>query len=100
MTVFAFDAPVLLHSPLSTAIKTADEAACIVRSCLQERFTMAGLTALLKLERAAEGVEVAEARQAFWSWASSEQLLVRRATPESGDVSNCENARLFSVVGS
>jgi hypothetical protein len=99
MTDFAFDVPVLLHSPLSTAVATAEEAARIVRSCLQERFTMAGLTALLMLERAAEGAEVAEARQAFWSWASNEQLLVRRGIPESGHVSNCENAAPFSVVG-
>jgi hypothetical protein len=42
---------------------------------LRQRFTVAGLTALLMLERAAEGSEVEQAREAFWSWASSEQLL-------------------------
>ena len=86
MTDFAFDAPVLLRSPLSTAITTVEQATWIVRCCLRERFTMAGLNALLMLERAAEGAEVAQARQAFWSWASSEQLLVPRGgTPGSGD---------------
>jgi hypothetical protein len=72
---FAFDMPVLLHSRLGAPIRTAEEAAGIVRSCLRERFTMAGLTALLMLERAAEGSEIEEARQAFWTWASSERLL-------------------------
>jgi hypothetical protein len=75
MKDLAFDMPVLLHSPLGTPIRTAEETACIIRTCLRERFTMAGLNALLMLERAAEGDEVEEARQAFWSWASSEQLL-------------------------
>jgi hypothetical protein len=75
MTRCAFDIPVLLESQLGAPIRTAEEAADIIRSCLRERFTMAGLTALLMLERAAEGCEVREARQAFWSWASSEQLL-------------------------
>jgi hypothetical protein len=75
MNDFPFDSPVLLHSRLSAPIRTAEEAASVVRSCLRERFTMAGLNALLMLERAAEGREIEEARQAFWTWASSEQLL-------------------------
>ena len=75
MKDFAFDMPVRLHSPPGRPIRTVEEAACLIRSCLRQRFTMAGLNALLMLERAAEGDEVAEAREAFWSWASSEQLL-------------------------
>ena len=76
MSEFAFATPVLLHSPLRASIRTAEEAACVVRSCLQDRFTMAGLTALLVLERAAEGAEVEQARHTFLSWAASERLLV------------------------
>jgi hypothetical protein len=75
MNDFAFRIPVLLDSRLGAPIRTAEEAAGIVRSCLRERFTMAGLNALLMLERAAEGSEIEEARQAFWTWASSERLL-------------------------
>jgi hypothetical protein len=79
MKDFAFDMPVLLHSPLGTPIRTVEQAACIIRSGLRQRFTMAGLNALLMLERAAEGDEVEEARQAFRAWASSEQLLALRS---------------------
>jgi hypothetical protein len=79
MKDLAFDMPVRLRSA-AAAIRTADEAACFLRSHLRDRVTFAGLNALLKLERAAEGDEVVEeARQAFCSWASGEQLLGSRA---------------------
>ena len=62
----AFDVPVPL--PLSEQpIRTVGEAASFVRSRLQAQFTMDRLTTLLVLERAAEGSEIAEARQRFCS---------------------------------
>ncbi|HEX2216185.1 MAG TPA: hypothetical protein VHG27_05765 [Xanthobacteraceae bacterium] len=75
MKDFAFERPVLLGAPARAQIRTAEEAAHILRSRLRERFTIAGLNALLMLERAGETDEVEEARQAFCSWASNEQLL-------------------------
>ena len=73
-TDYAFDLPVLLRSPSGTLIRTVEQAACILRSNIRERFTMEGLNTLLMLERAAEGDEIQEARRAFCSWASHEGL--------------------------
>ena len=67
----AFDEPVIVQIA-SQPIRTVDQAAQIVRSHLRTQFTMQRLTTLLVLERAADGLEVAEARQAFCSWASKE----------------------------
>ena len=69
----AFDEPVIVQIS-SQPIRTVDQAAEIVRAHLRTQFTMQRLTTLLVLERAADGLEVAEARQAFCSWASSELL--------------------------
>jgi hypothetical protein len=75
MKNFAFDLPVIFHRSTTAPIRTAKEAASILRSHLQVRFTMAGLNALLLLERATEQTECEEARLAFCSWASNEQLM-------------------------
>jgi hypothetical protein len=72
----AFDEPVIVQIS-SQPVRTVDQAAEIVRSHLRTQFTMQRLTTLLVLERAADGLEVAEARQAFCSWASNE-LPMRR----------------------
>jgi hypothetical protein len=67
----AFDKPVVV--PLSDQpVRTVDQAAKIVRSHLREKFTMQRLNTLLVLERAAEGLEVEEARQAFTDWARTD----------------------------
>jgi hypothetical protein len=68
----AFDEPVVLEDS-AEPIRTVAQATQIVRSFLEAQFTIARLTTLLTLERAAEGSEVAEARQAFCSWAHKEQ---------------------------
>ena len=68
----AFDEPVIVQIS-SQPIRTVDQAAEIVR---RTQFTMQRLTTLLVLERAADGLEVAEARQAFCSWASNELLML------------------------
>ena len=68
----AFDEPVVLQGT-AEPIRTVEQAAQIVRSLLQAQFTVARLTTLLTLERAAEGVEIAEARTAFCMWACNEQ---------------------------
>jgi hypothetical protein len=68
----AFDAPVVLHAS-SEPVRTIGQAAGILREHLQQQFTIARLNTLLILERAAEGAEIAEARQAFCSWLLSEQ---------------------------
>ena len=73
-TDYAFDIPVRLYCASITLVKTAEQAACILRSNMQERFTMEGLNTLLMLERAAEGYEIEEARLAFCLWASHEGL--------------------------
>ena len=67
----AFDEPVVVQI-WSQPIRTVEQAAQIVRSHLRAQFTMQRLSTLLVLERAAEGLEVAEARQAFCSWAHTE----------------------------
>ena len=67
----AFDEPVVVELA-SEPVRTVEQAAQIVRSYLQAQFTMQRLTTLLALERAAEGLEVAEARQAFYSWGCKE----------------------------
>ena len=71
---YAFDIPVRLYCASGTLVRTAEQAACILRSNMQERFTMEGLNTLLMLERAAEGYEIEEARLAFCLWASHEGL--------------------------
>ena len=70
----AFDEPVIAQIS-SQPIRTVDQAADIVRLHLRAQFTMQRLSTLLVLERAADGLEVAEARQAFCSWVSSELLM-------------------------
>ena len=56
-TDYAFDNPIgLLQS--ETVIRTASQAAEIVRSKLRTRFTMQGLNTILMLERALAGDEV------------------------------------------
>ena len=67
----AFDEPVVVQLS-SQPVRTVEQAARIVRSHLQAQFTMQRLNTLLVLERAADGSEVAEARQAFCSWARHE----------------------------
>jgi hypothetical protein len=69
-TDYAFDIPVRLYCASVTLVRSVEQAACILRSNLQERFTMEGLNTLLMLERAAEGYEIEEARLAFCLWAS------------------------------
>jgi hypothetical protein len=73
-TDYAFDVPVLLRCASGSLIRTVEEAACILRSRMRERFTMEGLNTLLMLERAAQGDEIEEARHAFCSWALHERL--------------------------
>jgi hypothetical protein len=66
-----FDEPVLVQ--ISTEpVRTVEEAAQIVRSHLRAKFTIHRLNTLLTLERAADGSEIAEAREAFYSWACAE----------------------------
>jgi hypothetical protein len=69
----AFDEPVIVQIS-SHPIRTVDQAVQIVRSHLRAQFTMQRLTTLLVLERAADGLEIAEARRAFCSWACNELL--------------------------
>jgi hypothetical protein len=76
----AFDVPVVLLSTTSAPVRTAEQAASILRSHLRERITFAGLSALLIVERAVDEIEVEEARRAFCSWASGEQLLASSST--------------------
>ena len=59
----AFDVPVPI--PSEQPIRTVSEAAKFVQSRLDAQFTMDRLTTLLVLERAAQGSEIAEARQCF-----------------------------------
>ena len=67
----AFDEPVFV--PLSSEpVRTVEQALQIVTARLRSQFTVHRLSTLLVLERAAEGLEVAEARQAFWVWASQD----------------------------
>lgn len=70
----AFEEPVPLSADCTTLIRTAGEAADIVRAALRARFTIQGLNTILMLERAVLGSEVPEARIAFCSWATSEGL--------------------------
>lgn len=66
-----FDEPVIV--PMSKApVRTVEQALQIVTSRLQGQFTVHRLSTLLVLERAAEGLEVAEAREAFRVWAYQE----------------------------
>ena len=55
-------------------VETVAQAAQIVRERLQSQFKMATLNTMLVLERAADGSEIAEAREAFAAWAKSERL--------------------------
>ena len=67
----AFEEPVVVEI-YSHPIRTVEEATQIVRARLHVQFTMNRLTTLLALERAAEGLEVAEAREVFCCWARNE----------------------------
>jgi hypothetical protein len=71
----AFYEPVVIRLSELT-VRTADQAAEIVRSHLREQFTMQRLNTLLVLERATEGLEVEEARLAFSNWAHSDPAMV------------------------
>ena len=73
-TDYAFEIPVLLPA---TIIRTVAQATSILRSNMRDLFTIESLNVLLKLERAAEGDEVEEARLAFYSWASRRGLLTQ-----------------------
>ena len=73
MKNFVFDSPVVLQ-PSMMSIRTAEEATSVLRTHLQSRFTMAGLSALLMLERALDRSECDEARDVFHSWAASERV--------------------------
>jgi hypothetical protein len=74
----AFDKPVAI--PLSDhTVRTVDEAAELVRTHLREKFTMQRLNTLLVLERAAEGLEIKEARQAFIDWAHNDLVNLRHS---------------------
>ena len=70
----AFDQPVALSAERATLIRTAGQAADVVRSALRARFTIQGLNTVLMLERAVLGSEVQEARLAFCLWATNEGL--------------------------
>jgi hypothetical protein len=74
-TDYAFEVPILL--PTDLVIRTVAQAMSFLRSSMQQLFTIDSLDVLLKLERAAEGDEVEEARQAFYSWASRRGLAHR-----------------------
>jgi hypothetical protein len=73
----AFDQPVALNAEYATLIRTAGQAADIVRSALRSRFTMQGLNTVSMLERAVLGSEIQEARVAFCSWAANESLAAK-----------------------
>ena len=73
VTDYAFDNPVRLRET-GRLIRTAAQAADIVRSCMRTRFSMQGLATILKLEHAIAGDGVEEARLAFCSWATQEGL--------------------------
>ena len=75
MKNFAFDTPVVLRPAIAAPVRTAEQAVSVLRLHLQSRFTMAGLNALLMLERAMECFEFDEAQAVFLSWASGEKLL-------------------------
>jgi hypothetical protein len=73
-TDYAFEIPVLLPTLPETVIRTVAQATSILHANMRELFTIDALNVLLKLERAAEGDEVEEARQAFLSWAAKRAL--------------------------
>ena len=73
VTDYAFDNSVALLRN-QTLIRTASQAAEIVRSQMRRRFTMHGLNTILILERAVDDDEVEEARLAFHAWATGEGL--------------------------
>ena len=73
VTDYAFDNPVRLRET-GRLIRTATQAADIVRSNMRARFSMQGLATILMLERALAGDEVEEARIAFFAWATKEGL--------------------------
>ena len=73
VTDYAFDNPVRLRET-GRLIRTAAQAADIVRSYMRARFSMQGLATILMLERALAGDEVEEARVAFFAWATQEGL--------------------------
>ena len=69
-TDYAFEIPVLLPALPEAVVRTVGQATNLLRSNMRELFTIDSLDVLLKLERAAQGDEVEEAREAFSSWAS------------------------------
>ena len=73
VTDYAFENPVRLRET-GRQIRTAAQAAKIVRSNMRARFSMQGLNTILMLERALAGDEVEEARVAFFAWATQEGL--------------------------
>ena len=73
VTDYAFDDPVRLRET-GRLIRTATQAADIVRSNMRARFSMQGLATILMLERALAGDEVEEARIAFFARATKEGL--------------------------
>ena len=73
-TDYAFEIPVLLPALPETIVRTVAQATRILHLNMRELFTIESLNVLLKLERAAEGDEVEEARLAFYSWASRRGL--------------------------
>ena len=73
----AFDQPVPLSAECTMLIRTAGQAADIVRSALCARFTIQGLNTVLMLERAVLGSEVQEARVAYCLWAANEGLAAK-----------------------
>jgi hypothetical protein len=79
----AFETPVFLAAS-SEPIRTVGQAVGVLQHHLEQQFTMARLTTLLILERAAEGTEIAEARQAFCAWASSEAIVRPVAAAPNG----------------
>ena len=82
MQDFALSVAVELRAPITEQIRTAEQAACLIRSRLRQRFTMAGLSALLLLERAGEAGEFDAATASFFSWAATENLLAFRSDHE------------------
>lgn len=73
-TDYAFDIPVLLPALPEAVIRTVAQATSILHANMRQLFTIDALNVLSMLERAAEGNEVEEARQAFYSWASRSGL--------------------------
>jgi hypothetical protein len=74
----AFEEPLIVELS-NQPVRTVEQAATIVRGHLQSQFTMHRLSTLLILERAAEGLEIEQAREAFRVWATVEFVAAPRA---------------------